>query len=94
MSRAQANLLRAFSLWTLYVWGFRIFTIVGDDERSTGFKVVHSALAVVSVAFAIATGVVVARVRRATATAASREDEHSMTDPDGPPSGHREASHF
>ena len=63
MTRAQALLLRAFSVWTVYVWATRIVNIVGDDH-SAGFKIVHSILAVVSIAFAIAAWVVVTRVRR------------------------------
>ncbi len=66
MTRRQSVLLYAFSIWTLWVWGTRIWNTVGDDERSTGFKVVHIVLAVVSVAFAVAAAVVVRRVRRAT----------------------------
>jgi hypothetical protein len=58
-------LLYAFSVWTVWVWGTRIWNILGDDERSTGFKVVHTVLAVVSVAFAVAAWVIVRRVRAA-----------------------------
>jgi hypothetical protein len=57
--------LYAFSVWTVWVWGTRIWNILGDDARSTGFKVVHTVLAIVSVAFAIAAWVVVRRVRSA-----------------------------
>jgi hypothetical protein len=88
VSRSQANLLRAFAIWTVYVWGFRIFTILGDDEHGTGFKVVHSALALVSVAFAVATWIVVSRLRR------RRQDEHRVTRVEHPRSGEREPSHF
>lgn len=69
MSRAAANVLRAFALWTVWVWGTRIWNIAQDAEHSTGFKVVHSALALVSVAFAVATWVIVARTRRRDAAA-------------------------
>lgn len=64
MTRGQANLLRAFSLWTVYVWVTRIINILGDDEHSGGFKFVHSLLALVSIAFAVACWVVVMRNRR------------------------------
>lgn len=64
MTRAAANVLRAFAVWTLWVWGTRIWNIVQDAEHSMGFKVVHAALALVSVAFAVATFVIVARTRR------------------------------
>ena len=64
MSRIEALVVRAFAVWTVYVWATRIWNIVGDDSTSTAFKVVHSVLALVSVAFAVAALVVVARVRR------------------------------
>ena len=53
MTRAQANVIRAFCIWTVWVWGTRIWNIWGDDARSTGFKAVHTILAVVSIAFAV-----------------------------------------
>jgi hypothetical protein len=65
MTRGQATLLRAFCVWTVWVWGTRIWNIWGDDARGTGFKVVHTVLAVVSVAFAVATWIIVHRLRRA-----------------------------
>ena len=68
MSRGQANLIRAFCLWTVWVWGTRIWNIWGDDTRGAGFKAVHTVLAVISVAFAVAVWLVVRRLRtRATA---------------------------
>ena len=63
MTRGQANLLRAFSSWTVYVWVTRMWNIWRDDQ-SVGFKLVHTVLAVVSIAFAVACWVVVSRVRR------------------------------
>ena len=68
MTRAEAVVVRAFAVWTVYVWGTRIWNIVGDDTTTTAFKVVHSVLAVVSVAFAVAAWVVVSRVRRRSRT--------------------------
>ena len=64
MSRSSAVLLRAFALWTVYVWGTRIWNVVGDDTRGFGFKAVHIVLALVSVAFAVATWFVVRKERR------------------------------
>ena len=64
MSSRDALVLRAFVVWTVYVWGTRIWNIVGDDARSFGFKAVHVVLALVSVAFALATWLIVARNRR------------------------------
>ena len=63
MTRAQANVIRAFCIWTVWVWGTRIWNIWGDDARSTGFKAVHTVLAVVSIAFAVAAWVIVHRLR-------------------------------
>ena len=68
MTRGQTNLIRAFCLWTVWVWGTRIWNIWGDDTRGAGFKAVHTVLAVISVAFAVAVWLVVRRLRtRATA---------------------------
>ncbi|HEC10202.1 MAG TPA: hypothetical protein ENI86_11675 [Acidimicrobiales bacterium] len=63
MTSREAWLLRAFALWTIWVWGTRIWNVFSADN-SVGFIVVHVALALVSVAFAVAALVVVNRVRR------------------------------
>jgi hypothetical protein len=56
MTKRQALLLRAFAVWTVYVWVTRMWNIWHDHTKGhgAGFKAVHSALAVISVAFAIA----------------------------------------
>lgn len=64
VSRRDALVIRAFAAWTVYVWGTRIWNIVGDDERDTAFKVVHVVLAVVSVGFAVAAWAIVSKNRR------------------------------
>ncbi len=64
MSRTDALILRTAAAWTIFIWVTRIRNILGDDARSTGFKVVHSALALVSVAFALAILAVASRNRR------------------------------
>lgn len=46
-------ILLAAAAWTTYVWGTRLFLLWGGDE-SSGFKVVHTVLAVVSLGFAAA----------------------------------------
>jgi hypothetical protein len=66
MTRTQAIVLRAAALWTFYVWGTRIFNIVQDPGHSAAFKLVHSALALVSVLFAIAILVITSKNRRGT----------------------------
>ena len=64
MTRAQRYVLRAFSLWTVYVWGTRIWNTIDDDSRSFALKAVHVALALVSVALAVAAWIVVSQVQR------------------------------
>ena len=65
MSKRDAVVLRAFALWTVYVWGTRIWNVVGDEGRGFTFKAVHVALALVSVGFAAWAWLIVARNRRA-----------------------------
>ena len=64
MSRTDALILRTAAAWTIFIWVTRIRNILGDETRSTGFKAVHSVLALVSVAFAIAILGVASRNRR------------------------------
>lgn len=64
MTRTQAIVLRAAALWTFYVWATRIWNIVQEPGHSAAFKLVHSALALVSIAFAVAILVVTSRNRR------------------------------
>lgn len=64
MTKGQANLLRVFAVWTIWVWSTRIWNIWGDDTTTAGFKAVHTVLALVSVVLAVAALVVVSRVRR------------------------------
>lgn len=52
MSRRDRWLLRASAVWTFLIWSVFVRNLVGDDEHSTGFKVVHLTLAVVSVGLA------------------------------------------
>jgi len=66
MTRTQAIILRAAAIWTLYIWLTRIWNIVGDPAHSTEFKLIHSGLALVSVAFALAILVVTSQVRKRT----------------------------
>ncbi|MDQ3897924.1 MAG: hypothetical protein M3326_11910 [Actinomycetota bacterium] len=64
MSRTDALILRSAAVWTIFIWVTRIRNILGDETRSTGFKAVHTVLAVVSVAFALAILGVASRNRR------------------------------
>jgi hypothetical protein len=61
---ARANVLLAAAAWTYYVWLTRIWNILRDPAHDTAFKVVHSVLAVISVAFAVAITVIALRMRR------------------------------
>ena len=64
MTRTQAIVLRAAALWTFYVWATRIWNIVSEPGHSVAFKLVHSGLAIVSIAFGVAILFVTSRVRR------------------------------
>jgi hypothetical protein len=65
VTRRTAAYLRLFAAWTVFVWATFIRNISGDHTHSTGFKVVHITLAVVSLALATGAFVVVSRARRA-----------------------------
>jgi len=54
MNRKSAWVLLAAAGWTFFVWITFIRNIIGQDDRSTGFKVVHVVLAVISIAFGAA----------------------------------------
>jgi len=62
--RARSTLLLAAAAWTIWVWVTRIWNILGDPAHDAAFKLVHSLLALVSVASGIALGVVGLRMRR------------------------------
>jgi hypothetical protein len=55
MSRRAAWTLIALCIWTLWVWITRLSIIFGQDQ-SMGFKVVHTILAIGSIAFGLAAG--------------------------------------
>lgn len=79
VTRAQANVIRAFSIWTVYVWVTRIWNIWNDEARDGAFKAVHTIICVISIGFAIAAWVVVSQVRRrqlAKAASTASPDEH------------------
>jgi hypothetical protein len=63
-SRARANVLLAAAAWTVYVWVTRMWNIARDPDHDFGFKAVHGALAIVSLAFAVALAVIGFRMRR------------------------------
>ena len=57
--------LRGFAVWTVYVWVTRMWNILQDHTKGhgAGFKLVHSVLAVISVAFAVAAWQVVTQIQ-------------------------------
>ena len=65
-------MLKAASVWTLLIWLVFIRNQLGDDTRSTGFKVVHLSLAAISIAFAVAIWVVASRNSRSRARGPDR----------------------
>jgi hypothetical protein len=77
MTKGQANLLRAFSIWTLFVWGTRIKNVF-DQNKGTGFVVVHVALALISVAFAVGCWWVTTQNRRRNAPQISSGDTETL----------------
>ena len=84
MTARQRLVLKAFAAWTVWVWGTRIWNIVGDDARSAGFKAVHVVLALVSIAFAVATWTIAARSRRRPAETAPAEPVTTLPAGTGP----------
>jgi hypothetical protein len=56
--------LRAFALWSLFVWGVLIRNMLKDHDHGFGFRAVHIGLAIVSLAFAAATWSIATRSAR------------------------------
>ena len=84
-SRARSNVLLAAAAWTVYVWVTRMWNIARDSEHGFGFKAVHGVLAVISVAFAVAIGLIGLRMRREAAV--RRGDAPDPPAPVGPTGG-------
>lgn len=57
-------MIRTFAYWTIFVWANRIWNIFQDPDHELAFKLVHSALALVSISLALAALWVVRSVRR------------------------------
>jgi hypothetical protein len=79
VTRTHRLILRAFAVWTVYVWGTRIWNTVGDETHSFAFKAVHVTLALVSVAFAVAAWIVVNQIRRNQTAAVTAEEPASAS---------------
>ena len=63
MSSRDRLWLRVTVIWTLFVWLVFTKNIVGDPKHSFGFKAVHVALAVVSIALALGVWAIASRNR-------------------------------
>jgi hypothetical protein len=57
VTRRISILLLAAGGWTLFIWVTRLVNMAGED-RSAGFFIVHGALAVISIGFGVALGIV------------------------------------
>lgn len=57
-------MLRAFCAWTVFIWIVFIKNVVIGGDGSTGSRVVHGVLAVISLAFAAVGWQVVSGVRK------------------------------
>lgn len=62
MKIRSAIFLRAFAVWTIFVWVTRIKNVF-DQGRGAGFVIVHVVLALVSIAFAVGTFAIVRKER-------------------------------
>jgi hypothetical protein len=79
MTRRVSILLLAAAGWTLFIWVTRLVNMAGED-RSVGFYVVHGALAVISIAFGLAIGVVGWRtLREGSAGSRDSSDERKVS---------------
>ena len=63
VSRRVAWFLVALCVWSLYIW-ITLVVIIGRQDHPIGFKVVHDALAVISIAFGVGAGWVGVRALR------------------------------
>jgi hypothetical protein len=80
MTKRESRVLLAAAAWTLYVWISRLVIMAGQDE-STGFKVVHGVLALVSIAFAVAIARIGLRHRRSSRATGARHERRYEEQP-------------
>jgi len=64
MTKRDGVVLRVAAGWTVFVWATFIRNMLKDNTHTTGFKVVHITLAVVSLGFAAAIWMIAARNRK------------------------------
>jgi hypothetical protein len=80
--RRRAWLILAAAVWTAYVWLTRL-GIVLDGAQTTGFRIVHAVLIVVSLAFAAILGRIGWRMRNEARRAAAPRSTTSRSDRPG-----------
>jgi len=64
MSRAAVWILRVSAVWAMWVWAVLVRNMLVDHNHALSFRVVHIVLAVISVAFAVATLVIAQKMAR------------------------------
>jgi hypothetical protein len=66
MGRSAVWTLRLSAAWSIWVWAVLVRNMLVDHTHTAGFRAVHIVLAVVSLAFAVATIVIAQRLSRRT----------------------------
>lgn len=64
MNLKSATVLRLSAIWAVWVWAVLVKNMVSDHTHGLSFRLVHIGLAIVSIAFAIATWMIVRNSRR------------------------------
>ncbi len=64
MTKRDGLILKVAAGWTVFVWAVFLRNLLKDHTHSTGFKAIHTVLAIVSLAFAAAIWAVATRSRR------------------------------
>jgi len=66
MTLRAAVVLRASALWAVWVWAVLIRNMLTDHTATWAFRAVHISLAIISIAFAVATWMIARAGRRQT----------------------------
>jgi hypothetical protein len=74
MSKRAVLVLRASAIWAVWVWAVLIRNMLIDHTHGWAFRAVHIGLAIVSLAFAVATWCIAGRASRAAKREASRTE--------------------
>ena len=69
MDKRAAVVLRTSAIWAVWVWVVLIKNMISDHNNALSFRLVHIGLAVISIAFAVATWLIVHRLRTSTKAA-------------------------